>query len=408
MTTAGPASAADPVRLRVAVRAAVDFYRRQLTGPAGGPARTYLRQRGLQPVVDRAGPWQIGYAPPGWQNLARHLQASGYTAEELVAAGLCRRQHADPGRLLDVFRDRLMFPVRDQHGPVGFTGRAAPGAGPDTPKYLNTAQTPLYDKSQLLFGLAEQQDRLQAGWQPALVEGPTDVLAVWLSYSRDGDRGIAAVAACGTALTPAQAEQVSAVLGAQQHGVVTAYDNDPAGRAATDRAWSLLHARLPSRLLHHAVLPAGADPATLLTRPDGRVDLRDTLQAHTQPLLETVVNHRLDTLLDRNPRLLDDVGGRVETARHLVTLMFDADDKAEAIRIGALITQRTGISVQALVEIAVDYVEASWSEAAGTLNSAGPAPPASQSAFPPLRPRGMVASQPSPATARATHPTRRR
>ena len=150
----GTAPAGDLQRLRAANDAAVAFYRAQLTAHDG--PRRYLDQRGLGVLADREWPWRVGYAPPGWNTLTRHLQAVGFTADELVTAGLSARTR-DGDRLIDVFRDRIVFPIRDPAGhTVGFIGRASPAsmrAQPDTPKYLNTRATPLYDKDQLLFGM---------------------------------------------------------------------------------------------------------------------------------------------------------------------------------------------------------------------------------------------------------------
>jgi DNA primase len=130
-------------RLVDANTAATAFYREQLLGPTGeGPAR-YLTSRGLGHVMGRNSVWQVGYAPQGWTVLLEHLQTAGFTGREVLAAGLARRTRR--GTLIDTFRDRVMCPVREETGAVaGFIGRAAPAAGPDVPKYLNTSDTALY------------------------------------------------------------------------------------------------------------------------------------------------------------------------------------------------------------------------------------------------------------------------
>ncbi|GLW34458.1 toprim domain-containing protein [Actinoplanes regularis] len=397
MTAAvAPAAGPDLGRLRAATAAAVDFYRVQLART--DRLHTYLQQRQLQALVNRAQPWQIGHAPAGWQTLTRHLRSAGFTDDELVAAGLCHRDRTDRSRLYDVFRDRLVFPIRDQHGPVGFTGRATPHAPPDVPKYVNTAATALYDKSALLFGLAEQHERIARGWPIALVEGPTDVLACWLSYARSDEPGVVALAPCGTALTDTQAAIVCRLPGAQ-HAIIVAFDGDNAGRTAITKAWQLLHARHPSRLLRAAALPPGTDPAALLARPNGRAQVRAVLHSQTRPLLDAVVDHRLNGWLTRWPRLLEDVDGRCHAARGLVDLMFEADDREEAVRVARQIVRRTRVHPEVITQLTLEHVEAALAEATATANRPGrsgpgpPAPaPAPAQAFPPLH---LLARQPA-------------
>ncbi|MFD6732300.1 toprim domain-containing protein [Micromonospora aurantiaca] len=339
----------DPERLIAAVEAAVTYYRDQLAH-ADGP-RAYLVGRGLGALVEREWPWRIGYAPPGWSSLTRHLHAVGFTDGELLGAGLATGTRA--GRLVDVFRDRIVFPVRDPAGhAVAFLGRARPGAGDGVPKYINSPETALYDKGRLLFGVAEQQERLDARWTPVLVEGPADVLAVWLSYSRSGRPGAVALAPCGTMLTDHQAGMLQELPGASQ-GIVAAFDADPAGREAVDRAWQLLRQpRAPGPLLV-AEFGAGADPADLLQAPNGRAQLRTALQRRARPMLDAVVEHRFARLIERHPRLLEDIDGRCAAVRALVPLLYEATSPDEAVRVGRRIVTltRAGIDTVAIVAL---------------------------------------------------------
>ncbi|MEU3455393.1 toprim domain-containing protein [Micromonospora sp. NPDC006766] len=345
----------EPRRLLAAIDAAVAYYRAQLEH-ADGP-RAYLAGRGLGVLVQREWPWRIGYAPPGWNSLTRHLHASGFTAEELVGAGLSTRTRDAPDRLIDIFRDRVMFPVRDPAGhAVAFLGRANPDTSDDVPKYFNSRQTAIYDKGQLLFGIAEQQDRLAARWTPVLVEGPADVLAVWLSYSRSGRTGAVALAPCGTALTDTQATILRELPGAAQ-GIVVAFDADTAGRAAVNRAWQLLRYPRCSGPLLAAEFSAGADPADLLRRPNGKAQLRAALQRQAQPMLDTVVDHRLTRLVERHPRLLEDIDGRCAAVRLLVPLLLEAASPIEAIRVARRIVARTGVGADTVAIAAVAHLE---------------------------------------------------
>ncbi|MGC5284890.1 toprim domain-containing protein [Micromonospora sp. DT231] len=347
----GPESA----RLLAAVEAAVAYYRAQL-GQADGP-RAYLAHRGLGVLVEREWPWRVGYAPPGWSSLTDHLLAAGFTAEEVVGAGVARRTRSDPHRLIDVFRDRIMFPVRGPAGQaVAFLGRCRPDSVVRVPKYINSPRSAIYDKGQLLFGIAEQQERIRARWTPVLVEGPADVLAVWLSYSRSGPSGAVAVAPCGTTLTDDQAAILRNLPGAAQ-GVVAAFDADPAGCAAVDRAWRLLRQqRLPGPLLV-AEFAAGADPADLLRRPNGRAQLRTALRRRARPMLDAVLDHRLTRLVERHPRLLEDIDGRCAAVRVLVPLLFQAASPDDAIRLARRIVATTGAGVDTVAIAAITHLE---------------------------------------------------
>ncbi|MEU5554036.1 toprim domain-containing protein [Micromonospora sp. NPDC047793] len=331
------------------------YYRTQLTR-ADGP-RAYLTERGLGVVVQREWPWRVGYAPPGWSALTDHLRAAGFTTEDLVGAGLSTRTRTDPDRLIDVFRDRVMFPVRDAAGhAVAFLGRSGPGSGEGIPKYINSPGTAIYDKGQLLFGVAEQQERINARWTPVLVEGPADVLAVWLSYSRSGKTGAVALAPCGTMLTGRQAASLRELPGATQ-GIVAAFDADPAGRDAVDRAWQLLRQPRPPGPLLTAEFVAGADPADLLRRPNGTAQLRTALQQRARPMLGAVVDHRLTQLVRRHPRLLEDIDGRCTAVRLLVPLLFEAMSPDEAVLVARQVATQTGAAVDTVAMAALAHLE---------------------------------------------------
>ena len=154
---------------------------------AGSWVPGYLASRGFD--VDALRPWGIGYAPAAWTALTDYARDLGFGHEAIVLAGLARRSAR--GSLIDLFRDRLMFPVRSPDGTVaGFIGRAPPGAhhlggdpaaGHLAPVYLNTPATPLYRKGALLFGLHEATPALTAGARPVLAEGPLDALAITLA-----------------------------------------------------------------------------------------------------------------------------------------------------------------------------------------------------------------------------------
>jgi DNA primase len=337
----------EPARLVAAHRAARAFYREQLLD-AYGPRR-YLVERGLGPLIDRAEPWWLGYAP-GWTCLVDHLALEGFAPEELLAGGL-----AVPGRrggIVDAFRDRVMFPIHDVAGdPIAFIGRAAPGA--KTPKYFNTRQTTIYRKSETLYGIGEQAERFAAGWTPVLVEGPIDVLAVYLARPDHVGVGCAAVSACGTGLSRQHVAAITSLSGALTRRVVLAYDNDSGGQAATERAWHILPREID---LHAAGLPAGLDPGDLIVRSGGLDDLREALTSASRPLVEAVIEIHFGRLLERRPDGLTHVEGQLAFVRHLTALITDLPPE-QIIALAGYIARRTGAAIELVTGAVMDGLE---------------------------------------------------
>ena len=162
-------------RTLAVLRDAEAYYTSQL---AGSWAPGYLASRGVSDVTSRD--WDIGYAPAGWSALTGHLRGLGHDDREIQAAGLAKP--SSRGTLIDIFRDRIMLPVRDSGGTLaGFIGRAHPRAGPDVPKYINSPETAAYRKGNLLFGLHHARPALAQGATPVLVEGPFDAIAVTIA-----------------------------------------------------------------------------------------------------------------------------------------------------------------------------------------------------------------------------------
>jgi DNA primase catalytic core len=262
--------------------------------PHSWAAQTLRARLGTDLIGDPR--YTAGYAPASFTQLTNHLRRRGATDTELLAAGLGKP--ASTGRIIDVFRDRVVFSI---YGPTGsgteihgFIGRRNPATADDDPyagpKYLNSPQTDLFSKAAQLFGLHEGQAALDAGAVPVLVEGPLDAIAVTLAT--DGTH--IGVATLGTAFTDRQADQLRAFIGAGRPGVVVATDADPAGQHAAERAYWQLTARGDNP--GHVLLAAGYDPAQLLER-DGPAALRAALN-NTQPLAATLIDDRLR----RHPR----------------------------------------------------------------------------------------------------------
>jgi DNA primase catalytic core len=251
-------------------------------------AGRYLASRGLTQPAAAA---RAGYAPsrPGhWTLLLDHLRRLGYPDTAIRTAGLAAPSRQ--GQLIDRFRDRVIIPVLDHADrPIGFLARKPDiDTDPDNPKYLNPTRTPLYDKSQVLYGLdADAVRELRAGARPIIVEGPMDRLAV-----RAAAPDLVPLATCGTALTDAHLDQLA------QHTrldrIILGFDADPAGRNAALAAGQ--------KLTHRGIPPPDID---LYTPPDGR-DPADLLTAHGPDQLAATLNdpHRraslLDLLIDRH------------------------------------------------------------------------------------------------------------
>ncbi|MBN9618494.1 MAG: relaxase domain-containing protein [Actinobacteria bacterium] len=254
--------------------------------PGSWAARTMADRLGDDLTLDPR--FSPGYAPNQFTGLVDHLRGQGGSDDELIAAGLAKQ--ASNGRLIDVFRDRLMLPIYGATGDIhGFIGRRNPELT-DTdpyagPKYLNTRETDLFTKGAQLFGLHEGRDALAHGATPVLVEGPLDAIAVTLAT---GGTHVG-VAPLGTAFTDAQADQLTAYIGDGRPGVTVATDADRAGHQAAARAYWQLTARGDNP--RHVLMAEGADPAPLL-EVGGPQAVRDAL-AESQPLAPSLINARL-------------------------------------------------------------------------------------------------------------------
>ena len=280
-------------------QAAAEFFREHLHSKTGTPPRSYIHNRGLSHVL-RSPRWEIGYATPAWTGLTDHLRRTGFDDEELVASGLSLNTRRRT--LIDRFRDRITLGIHNEHDElIAFIARAAPHAQDNVPKYLNSPRTTLYHKSETLFGLAEQLGRLEHGAVPVLVEGPLDVLAL----DTAAPEAFVGLAPCGTALTHLQ---VAALTRHANQRVLVAFDADPAGKHASINAIELLQPRFTETLA--AELPAGSDPADMLTLDDGGVRLGKALR-EPRPFDDLVVDDAIRPWKDQ----LDNAEAKVAALR---------------------------------------------------------------------------------------------
>ncbi|MBU2983609.1 DNA primase [Lentibacter algarum] len=244
---------------------AVQFYKLQLKTGAGADARDYIEGRKLKPeTVER---FEIGFAPEGWQNLWEHLRGKGVEEELILEAGLAKASQKG-GKPYDTFRNRIMFPIRDVRGRcIAFGGRAMDPS--DNAKYLNSPETPLFDKSRTLYNHAPAREAAGKGEPLIVAEGYMDVIAL-------SEAGLAAtVAPLGTAVTEHQVQMLWRVADEP----VIALDGDTAGlRAAMrviDIALPLLQA---GKSLRFAMMPEGKDPDDLV-RQQGAGAMRQMVEA---------------------------------------------------------------------------------------------------------------------------------
>jgi DNA primase len=339
---------------------AVEFYqgRLQAGDTASLQAAELLHVRGVRPeAILEAG---IGYAPADWTQLVDHLRRHGIGDDELVASGLVLRSSRDT--LVDRFRDRLIFPVTDTNGhTVALLGRSVTRSSVDRngnpiPKYLNSPETQLYRKGEVLYGLHGASAALAAGAIPVLVEGPMDALAIncagttgTLPTSLE-TQAYVGVAPCGTGLTARQVELLEqSTKDFREQGVVVAFDGDTAGRAAAVRAFGMLR---PTGVWPRAlILTDGVDPALLLQRhgPDALYAALDASSA--SPLADLVVDARID----RYGEQLRWAEGQVAACRAAASLIASLPPEHVAHQVGRLVS-RLELPHQAVNDIVIEAV----------------------------------------------------
>lgn len=298
-------------RLVAANAAAHEYYMALLHEPEAEAARKYLTDRNF----DKAS-WQqfgCGYAPAGWDGLTKHLQRLGFEFKELEAAGLSKQGKRGP---IDRFHRRLLWPIRNLGGEViGFGARKLFDDDTMPGKYVNTPETLLYKKSQVLFGLDHAKRDISKGHQAVVVEGYTDVMAMHLAGVKT------AVASCGTAFGEEHLQVLRRLLmddNFWRGEIIYTFDGDAAGQAAALKAFSG-DQRLAGQT-YIAVAPDGQDPCEL-RQHSGDSAVRD-LVARRTPLYEFVIR---GLLAEHN---LDDVEGRVEALRRTVPVVAQIKDNA--------------------------------------------------------------------------------
>lgn len=312
--------------------AAAEFYRQALKShPARKAAVDYLKGRGLTGEIARD--FGLGFAPPGWDNLYKHLSSDTLQQKAMIDAGLLV-ENAETGKRYDRFRDRVMFPIRDSRGRIiAFGGRVL---GDDKPKYLNSPETPVFHKGQELYGLFEARKFNRSLDEIIVVEGYMDVIAL----AQQGLRN--AVATLGT--TRNRRFMCSSLVAVPS--VLFCFDGDQAGRNA---AWRALEATLPclqdGRRARFLFLPEGEDPDTLV-RSEGTDAFKARINQHAQPLADYFFQQLTE---EADPRSL-------EGKAHMATLAAPLIDKVPGANLRALMRQRlseiTGLTSETVSQLA--------------------------------------------------------
>jgi DNA primase len=250
------------IRLVEAHRAAAAFYQEQLGSAEAEIGRQFLAARGFDEAA--AGHFGVGYAPAGWDHLVRFLRGKGFTDKELMVAGLASESRR--GGAIDRFRGRLIWPIRDITGEVIGFGARKLREDDQGPKYLNTAETPLYHKSQVLYGIDLAKKEIARTGRAVVVEGYTDVMACHLA-------GVTtAIATCGTSFGGDHIKILRRLLMDNSRSeVVFTFDGDAAGQKAALRAFED-DQKFAART-SIAITPDGMDPCELrLAKGDAAVE----------------------------------------------------------------------------------------------------------------------------------------
>ena len=267
-------------RLRGLIKSAADYFHDLLYEKTGAATLEYARKkRGLSDETLKR--FQIGFAPQGWQNSIDALKSLGYSEDDLISTGIASRN--DEGRVYDRFRNRLMIPIRDERGRVvGFGARAL--AADDNPKYLNSPQSALFDKSRLLFGLDLAKQSIRDTETAVIVEGYLDTIqAHQAGYTN-------VVAQMGTALTEPQLKLLVPRLAKK---IILSLDSDAAGQSATRRSLEVaretLQADYAGRLsadIRILVVPGAKDPDDLIREAP---EMWPQLVMDAQPVADYVI-----------------------------------------------------------------------------------------------------------------------
>ncbi|MFG2922073.1 DNA primase [Streptomyces sp. NPDC048305] len=359
------------IRLVEAHKIAADFYREQLNGPEAEIGRRFLAERGFD--QEAAAHFGVGYSPAGWDHLTRFLRGKGFSDKELVSSGLSQDGRRGP---IDRFRGRLMWPISDTSGDVVGFGARKLRDDDNGPKYLNTPETSIYKKSQVLYGIDLAKKDIAKASRAVVVEGYTDVMACHLA-------GVTtAIATCGTAFGNDHIKILRRLL--MDNGsarVIFTFDGDAAGQKAALRAFE--DDQKFAAETYIAIAPDGMDPCDLrLAKGDDSV--RDLVEPRT-PLFEfalrqIVARYDLETPAGRAAAL-------DEAAQVVAKIKTSSVQREVAVQLAGFI----GILDQEFVVHRVNQL-ARWARDRG---DRGPAPGGPSRGGPPQQPQAQAPKAPT-------------
>ena len=370
-------------RLVEAHRQAAEFYAEQLDAPEAEGARRFLAERGFDQEAARH--FGVGYAPAGWDRLVRHLRGRRFTDRELLLAGLAQDGRRGP---LDRFRGRLVWPIRDTAGDVVGFGARRLREDDNGPKYLNTPETPIYRKSQVLYGIDLAKRQIARTGRAVVVEGYTDVMACHLAGETT------AIATCGTAFGEGHIKILRRLLmDSSRAEVIFTFDGDAAGQQAALRAFED-DQKFAART-SIAITPDGLDPCELrLAKGDEAV--RELVEGRS-PLFEFA----LRSVIDQYD--LDTAEGRAAALEQAAPIVARIKDPALRPQYAARLAGLLGFVDTELVERRVRQLVARRTRPAapgpaGTPRGGGPAPrpaaaPGQRAPWPDLHSRALRAER---------------
>lgn len=314
--------------IRINEEAAAFFAENLLRSRNAREARDYLDRRGINSKI--TGDFRLGWAPDRWDSLIRHLGKRGMNATLAETAGLVLARHSGKGHY-DRFRGRIIFPIRDWIGStVAFGARILPGDEKnDQPKYINSPETPVYNKRKILYGLYQNKSAVRKFGYGVVVEGYMDILALVQAGASN------AAATLGTALTPDHIKNLKRVC----HDWVVTFDGDSAGQKAAARALPLFYAAdLNVRVL---TLPPEDDPDTFIRR-EGRERWEEIMRD---------LPSGLDFILDRGLKIHGPhPEGKLKTVEDALALLESVEDSVKKSLLASRIAQKTGVREESLWE----------------------------------------------------------
>ena len=368
-------------RLVEAHRVAAAFYVEQLVSPDAQIGRTFLAERGFD--ADAAAHFGVGFAPKGWDALTTHLRQKGFTDAELLAGGLVSQGNRGP---YDRFRGRLVWPIRDLGGEVIGFGARRLFDDDDGPKYLNTPETPIYKKSQVLYGIDLARRDISKSQQAVIVEGYTDVMACHLA-------GVTtAVATCGTSFGTDHIKVLRRLLmddDQMKGSVVFTFDGDAAGQKAALRAFAEDQKFVSQTFV--AVEPTGMDPCDLRIK-QGDSAVRALVDRRV-PLFEFAIRSTLATYD------LESAEGRVNALRDAAPIVAGIRDAALRPEYSRRLAGWLGMDVNAVGRAVQEAQRSGRRPVANRVSDApaGPGQAGAPESSAPMMPRGDGGRQRDPA-----------